>query len=183
MMECLPSMSKMLGLISEPHTCMCVMVCMCVEIRGQLWGSRHGALTIRFGSKQPYLTILLTDHFFFFFFWDSVLPCFSGGLEISILLSRFLNAGKDKRLLGALARDQGFVRACSLVSVSRLSVGGAFQSGGAGSRGPLFLWLSDSHRECSFRDVQFTNRYLHQRPKEKVLLLCVCVCGGGIYEG
>lgn len=52
--------------------------------------------------------------------------------------------------------------------VSLIFIGGAIQSGGAGSRSSLFLWLSDSHRECSLRDVQFANRHLHQRAQEKV---------------
>lgn len=50
-------------------------------------------------------------------------------------------------------------------------LGGALQSGSTGSGGSLFLWLSNSHRECSLRDVQFANRHLHQRSQEKVLLL------------
>lgn len=42
--------------------------------------------------------------------------------------------------------DQRFVIAHSPdLSVARVSVGGTVQSRGAGSRGSLFLWLSNSH--------------------------------------
>lgn len=66
--------------------------------------------------------------------------------------------------------DQCFVIARSVdLSVPHVSVGRTVQSRGAGSRGSLFLWLSNSHRERPLRDVQFTNRHLYPGSKEKVL--------------